>query len=185
MRSAIGLVVLAVIVAVPASRGDDFKLEPGFKLLFNGKDLSGWKEATYKKQDDKTPLEAKAESSTKRFRLEKGVLFIDDKVKGDLVLFTADDLGGDGVIRFDFLPGEKCNNDLLWRGIKYDVKAETKGVKLNEWNTFEMTVAGKKTEVKINGEAQKAGDAKADKGPFGIRAEFGPIQIKNLRVKAG
>jgi hypothetical protein len=27
---------------------DDFKLEPGFTLLFNGKNLDGWKEASGK-----------------------------------------------------------------------------------------------------------------------------------------
>jgi hypothetical protein len=31
------------LLAVAAVRADDFKPEDGFALLFNGKDLTGWK----------------------------------------------------------------------------------------------------------------------------------------------
>ncbi len=187
MRTLAGVVgLLALVVALPqAGRGEDFKMEPGFKLLFNGKDLTGWQEATYRKQDPKTALDGKMASSTKRFHVEKGELVIDPAVKGDLVLFTADKLGPDAVIRFDFQPNDKCNNDLLWRGIKFDLRSGVKGLKVGEWNTFEIATTGMKATIKVNGEANKVSNAKSDSGVFGIRAEFGALRIKNLRAGKG
>jgi len=37
------LACLALVFAAGAARADDFKPEPGFELIFNGKNLTGWK----------------------------------------------------------------------------------------------------------------------------------------------
>ena len=187
MRSLLGVLFVVAVVSTPTVRGEDFKLETGFKLLFNGKDLTGWKEATYGKQAERTALDGKTESATKRFIVDKGIITIDEKAKGDLVIFTADEIAKDATIRFDFLAAsDKCNNDLLWRGMKFDIKpAEVTGAKVGEWNALEIVVTGKKAEFKCNGQAVKTLDVKTDSSAFGIRAEAGPIQIKNFRVKTG
>src|SRR4051812_33730950 len=116
MRSAgilaLGLFVLAVAGRAPT---DDFKPEEGFALLFNGKDLSGWK---LKKGD---ALDGKTEAAEKRFVVKDGLLVIDEKVKGDVVLYTVKEFGKDVVLRFDFRPGKGCNNDVLFRGFKVDL----------------------------------------------------------------
>ena len=78
-----GLAVLTLVSGGVAA--DDFKLEPGFTLLFNGKDLSGWK---LKGGDS---LEGKTESPTKRFVVIDGNLVIDPK---SLKLYDGDVLGG-------------------------------------------------------------------------------------------
>ena len=48
---------------------------------------------------------------------------------------------------------------------------------------FEIIVVGKKIEFRNNGQVQRKGTVKSDSGPLGIRAEFGPIQYRRLRVK--
>ena len=55
------LVLLGCMLAAsrPRSSAGDFKLEPGFTLLFNGKNLDGWREAT----GSKDSLEGKTEAS--------------------------------------------------------------------------------------------------------------------------
>jgi hypothetical protein len=167
----------------------DFKLEPGFMLLFNGKNLDGWKEAT---GDTKEALDGKTEAYKGRFQVVEGKIVYDPAVKGDKYIQTAKEFGKDVVIRLDFKPGLKCNNDFFFRGTKFDIfpgnKAqkgmeENKEVKDGEWNTFEIVVTGDKIEHKINGITARTAKAGKTATPLKLRAEGGAIEIKNLRIK--
>src|SRR5581483_127260 len=99
------------------SHAEDFKLEPGFTLLFNGKNLDGWKEASKKKES----LDGKTEAYNGRFKVTDGRLVYDPEVKGDLYIETAKEFGKDVHIKFDFKAGPKCNNDVFLRGTKFDI----------------------------------------------------------------
>jgi hypothetical protein len=161
---------------------DEFQLEPGFTLLFNGKNLDGWKEASGKKE----ALDGKTEAYKGRFKVVEGKLVYDPAVKGDLYIETAREFGKDVHIKFDFKPGPKCNNDLFLRGTKFDIipgNKENKNVKEGEWYTFEIVITGDKIEHKINGETARTSKAKDQPTPFKLRAEIGALEIKNIRVK--
>jgi len=174
------LAILAGLATPPAGAADpEFKLEPGFTLLLNGKDLTGWK---MKKGGES--LDGKNEAANKRFVVKDGKLIIDPAVKGDLIIETAKPFQ-DVHIKFEYLPGSKCNNDLFIRGQKFDLTLKTKGVKENEWNQFEIIIAGDKAEFKNNGETQRTAKPGAAATPFGIRAEFGSIEFRNMRFKEG
>ena len=173
---------LMLLLPLPGMSADDFKLEPGFTLLFNGKNLDGWKEASGKKES----LEGKTEAYKGRFKVVEGRLVYDPAVKGDLYIETIREFGKDLHIKFDFKPGAKCNNDFFIRKTKFDIipgNKENKNVKEGEWYTFEIVVTGDKVEHKINGEAVRTSKATAKASPFRLRAEFGAIEIKNIRVK--
>lgn len=178
--------VLFVLSAGLVVAADDFKPEPGYKLLFNGKNLDGWQTKAAGKDGKSEPLAGKTEAFGGRFKVEGGELVIDPKVKGDRYIETVQPVGGDFTIRFDFKPGEGCNNDLLFLGTKFDIKAggkdTVKGVKLGEWNKMEIAVKGGTAEYTINGEKVGTQKTKGDKGPFTLRAEFGPMSVKNIRV---
>lgn len=180
----IRLLVLAALCSAVTVSAADKPDETGFAPLV-GKDLTGWKVApTGMKDKGGDPLTGKAETPTRRFVLADGVLTIDDKVKGDISITTERTWAKDVHIKFDFKPGKTCNNDLFLRGIKFDINPSgVKAIKVDEWNTFEFVVTGTDAEIKCNGESVKKLKAKAGATPFSIRAEFGPIQIKNLRVK--
>jgi hypothetical protein len=161
---------------------DEFKLESGFVLLFNGKNLDGWREANGKKES----LEGKAEAYDGRFKVVEGRLVYDPAVKGDRYIETTKEFAKDLHIKFEFKPGPKCNNDFFLRGTKFDIipgNKENKNVKEGEWYTFEIVVQGDKIEHKINGETARTSKAGDKPTPFKIRAEFGAIEIKNMRVK--
>ncbi len=168
----------SLLGAAFATAADD--LEPGFKPLVNGKDLSGWKT---KKGDS---LDGQAVSPDKRFKVEEGRLIIDTSAKGDVTINTAEEFAGDLVVKFEYKPGKGCNNDLFLRGTKFDLKPnDVKNLKQDEWNEFEIIVTGDKAEFKNNGELQKTLPAKSAKSPLGLRAEFGPIEYRKLRIKSG
>jgi hypothetical protein len=170
---------LALLAAGPRSdAGDDFKLEPGFTLLFNGKDLTGWKA---KKGSES--LDGKTEAYGKRFVVADGILTIDPSVKGDVRIETAKHFDKDVHIKFEFKPGPKCNNDLFIRGNKFDITQKgVKNAKDGEWNTFEIIITGDKSEFKCNGQTERTAGAKGST-PFEIRAEFGTIQFRRMRYK--
>lgn len=160
----------------------DFKLEPGFALLFNGKNLDGWREA----KGSKESLEGKTEAYHGRFKVNDGKLVYDPAVKGDSYIETTKEFGKDVHLKFEFMPGPKCNNDLFLRGIKFDIipgNKENQAVKEGEWFTLEVIVKGEIIEHKINGETVRTSKAGPKPTPFMLRAEIGAIQIRNLRVK--
>src|SRR5437899_812733 len=139
------LMLLALLSPSPRLSAGEFKLEPGFTLLFNGKNLDGWKEASGKKE----PLEAKTAAYNGRFKVVEDKLVYDPSVKGDLYIETTKEFSKDVHIKFDFKPGPKCNNDLFLRGTKFDIvpgNKENKNVKEGEWYTFEIIVTGDKIE---------------------------------------
>lgn len=177
----IGVLMIGLTIAsIRSKAADEFKPEPGFTMLLNGKNLDGWR--LKGKKDD---LNGKTEAAGGRFKVVDSVLVLDPKVKGDIIIETATEFSKDLTIKFDFKPGEGCNNDLFLRGTKFDiiVNAKTKGIKLDEWNQMEITFKGEDATYKCNGESIGTRKVKADKSPFGIRAEFGPIEIRNLRIK--
>jgi hypothetical protein len=164
---------------LPAALSGQDKTETGFMPLLNGKNLDGWRT---KKTNE--PLDGKTEAFKGRFRVEDGNLIIDPKVKGDVYIETVKEFGPDVTIKFEFNPGPGCNNDLFLLGTKFDIVAKNlKNVKEGEWNTLEIVASGGKIEHKVNGETKAKANAKGKTSTFSIRAEFGPLQIKNLRVK--
>jgi len=168
---------------------DEFKLEPGYKLIFNGKNLDGWQTKAAGKDGKPEALEGKTEAFAGRFKVADGELVIDAKVKGDRYIETTTPVSGDFTIRFDFKPAEGCNNDLLFLGTKFDIKAggkeNVKGVKVGEWNKLEIVVKGGSADFLVNGEKSATQKTKGDKGPFILRAEGGAISYKNIRITEG
>lgn len=183
MRPLLCAAFAALLVAAPAA-GDDFTPEAGFKMLFNGRDLTGWNTKAAKGSES---LDGRAEAFKGRFNVSKaGSLLIDPAVKGDVRIETAHEFGKETTIRFDFLPGEGCNNDLFLLGSKFDINPkQLKMVKVGEWNTMDITAAGGTTTFKINGETARSDKAKAEKSTFEIRAEFGPMEVRRVRAKTG
>lgn len=166
--------------APATAASEKFELEQGFSLFFNGRDLTGWET----KQGQS--LESKAEAFNQRFRVSEEKLVIDPKVKGDVIIQTTKKFAKDVHLKFEFLPGAVCNNDLFFRGIKFDiVKSNVKNLKEGEWNELEIIVTGDKAEFKCNGQTQRTAPAKSDATPLGIRAEFGNIEFRRMRVKEG
>jgi hypothetical protein len=178
LLSCVAFVLSAGVVAA----ADDFKPEPGFKLLFNGKNLDGWQQQTAKKE----PLEGKTEAFGGRFKVKDGELILDPSVKGDVKIETTKEFGKDVTIRFEFKPDEKCNNDLFLLGTKFDITlAAIKNAKKDDWNTMEVVVKDGKAEFKCNGEMVRSIPTKGEKSTFAIRAEFGTIVIRKLRASEG
>jgi hypothetical protein len=88
MRSLAIIALLSSMDAL-AVRADD-SVEPGYTLLFNGKNLDGWQTRTAKKES----LDRKTEAFGGRFTAKDGELVIDPAVKGDVIIETRKSFGG-------------------------------------------------------------------------------------------
>ena len=149
--------------------------------IFNGKDFDGWQP-----KGKKEPLTGKTEAFNARFKVVGGSMVIDPDNKTQGYIETVREFPKDCVLKFDFKAGPKCNNDIFLRGIKFDIvpgNKENKNVKEGEWSTLEIVVTGDKVEHKINGEVARTSKSKVASSTLTIRAEFGAIEIKNIRVK--
>jgi hypothetical protein len=107
-------------------------------------------------------------------------------VGGDRYIETVKEFSKDVHFKFDFKPGPKCNNDILFRGTKFDIipgNKENAKVKEGEWYTFELVAEGDKIEHKINGVTARTTKAAGKASSFVLRAEIGAMQVKNIRVK--
>lgn len=172
---------LAIFLVSMARAGDDeFKIEQGLTLLFNGKSLDGWK-----MRSGGEKLDGKTEAYKGRFKIKDGRLIIDPKVPGDVIIESQAELAGDVHIKFEFLPGKGCNNDLFLRGLKFDlVKQQVKGMKEGEWNQLDIVIKGKKAQFICNGQIARTATVKNERSPLGIRAEYGAVEIRRLRFRA-
>ena len=68
-RTLVTFLVLSTGVPIAGNAEDDFRVEPGFTSLFNGKDLTGWRLG-------KVALDGKVASSDGRFVAKDGVLVV-------------------------------------------------------------------------------------------------------------
>ncbi len=161
---------------------DDFKPEPGFAMLFNGKNLDGWQTQTGKKES----LDGKTQAFGGRFIVKDGEIVIDPAVKGDVLIETKRQFGKAVTIRFEFKPDAKCNNDLFLLGAKFDIKKEDiKNLKQDEWNDLEIVAKEGKIAFSCNGQVVRSIASTADRSTLAIRAEFGAPTIRKLRAGEG
>src|SRR5262249_3935197 len=146
-RGALALVCVAVACvlfgAQTARTGDDFKLEPGYTSLFNGKDLSGWKYG-------KDKLDGKSETADKRFQVENGVIVV-NAGKGIKDLYTVDEFNKDFHLKLEFRASLKSDSGVYIRGKQLQVRdyprfggqySKVPGFKLDDWNELDITVKG-------------------------------------------
>lgn len=155
--------------------------EEGFRPLFDGYSLAGWKT---------TP------DTPKSWKMEGGLLVL---TGGSSHLFTEEKLQ-DFVLRFEWRPHRKgYNSGLFVRGRQIQIADGSAGMLFGskkapgvpqlhhppgQWNTWEVTCKGTHLALRVNGKtAWEIDDFRPAALPVGIEAEGHPIDFRNLRIK--
>ena len=86
------------VVRHPPRSRTDWKPEPGYTSLFNGKDLTGWR--YYKEKD----LTGKTETFDKRFTVKDGII-VANEGKGIKDLYTVKDFNKEFHLKLEFRAG--------------------------------------------------------------------------------
>lgn len=160
MKRHLSLVLVAslgLLAALPALQAGD-KTEPGYKSLFNGKDLTGWRYG-------KDKLEGKTETSDKRFTVQDGAIVAN--VGGGIKdLYTIEEFDKNFNLKLEFRAGPKADSGVYIRGpqlqvrdyIRRNEQKHLKKFKNDDWNELDITVTGGKVSAVVNGKNLSAKD---------------------------
>jgi hypothetical protein len=174
------LAALALLVS-SGRAGDDFKLEEGYTSLFNGKDLSGWRQG-------KDKLDGLTSTKNKKWHVTDKAIVIDGGGGGDI--YTVEDFGKDFHLKLEFRAAKGADSGLYIRKNQLQVRdypnaGPYKKVKFNagDWNELDITVTGTKALCKCNGEVIEKAFGIPASGPIGLQSESGKFEFRRIRIK--
>lgn len=199
VRVVIGLIVLSLSVAAPA-RAEGWQPEPGFRSLFNGKDLTGWCFRAKTPRDDPAPgailerFDGKTISSDNRYFVKDGVLVVrfpeeNDRLTGQI--YTVQEFAKDFTLKLEFRasvnadsgiflrkPQLQCRDYLVagpyWKLAKYKPQA---------WNRIEVVVTDGVARCTCNGEALEEALKLPPTGPIGLEGDRGTMEYRHIQIK--
>jgi hypothetical protein len=179
-------------VAAPVTGGDkEFKPEPGYTSLFNGKDLTGW---TYKPAP-KEDLAGKTVTPDGRIEVKDGIIVVHAKDKagkgGIKDLYTTKEFNKDFHLKLEFRAATKADSGVYIRGTQLQVRdyptvgpyKNLKNFKDQGWNTLDILVKGTSAECKCNGELLVPAMKVPAKGGVGLQAETGKFEFRHVQIK--
>jgi len=180
---------------------DVWKPDPGFRSLFNGKDLSGW--CFRAKADRKSPkagevvakFDGKTQSSDDgRFSAKDGILTVNfPKGKERLIaqLDTVEEFPKDFVLKLEFRASVNADSGIFIRRPQLQCRdylvagpyKELKGYKAQDWNQIEIVVTGRTARCTCNGELLEAALALPETGPIGLEGDRGQMEYRHIQIK--
>jgi hypothetical protein len=180
---------------------DDWKPDPEFRSLFNGKDLSGW--CFRAKVDRKSPkvgevvekFEGKTQSSDDgRYSAKDGILTVNfPKGKERLIaqLDTVEEFPKDFVLKLEFRASVNADSGIFIRRPQLQCRdylvagpyKELKAYKAQDWNQIEITVKGRTARCTCNGELLEASLEVPETGPIGLEGDRGQMEYRHIQIK--
>jgi hypothetical protein len=180
------------------SRADDsFVVEPGFKSLFNGKDLTGWRL-------DKESLDGKSATADRRYAVKDGVLAISGASAGQPPMSAIDttaEFNQDFVLRLEFRASRDANSGIHLRDRDFKHQLQVRDYprvgpyktlshyKDGDWNAIEVTVkndaSGKAATAlcTCNGEVLEKSLAIPAQGTIALQSETNVVEYRRIRIK--
>jgi hypothetical protein len=183
--SALALLGLAIFLG---AAGAD---EPGFRPIFNGRDLTGWRVG-------QTDLAGKTASDDGRFAVKDGILVITgskDTPSKMTEIETARSYDGDFTLRLEFRASRNANSGLHLRDKAFAHQLQIrdyprvgpykalKDYKDGDWNAIEVVVTGTKARCTCNGELLEAALDIPERGPLALQSETNVMEYRNIRIK--
>jgi len=183
-----GVATLLFSAIVPTQlRADDFKSEPGYVSLYNGKDLTGWGYRT-------NNFDGKAASDDGRYSGTNGVLTVHPREPRLMqILWTTREFPKDFTLKLEFRaavnadsgvfirkPQLQCRDYLIAGPDKYKKLAKYKP---QDWNEIIVTVTNGVAHCTCNGEVLEEAMKVPDTGPVGLEADRGQMEYRHIRLK--
>lgn len=178
------------LVKVPV---DDFQPEPGFELLFNGKDLTGWgyrQKKTMKQTDD---FDGKSESKEGRYLVKHGRLIVNTPPEGRAFtqLWTHEEFGSDFTLKLEFRANANADSGVFVRRPQLQCRdylvagpyKQLKKYKAGDWNEIVVEVKGRVARCTCNGEVLEAAFKLPASGPIGLEGDRGQMEYRRIRLK--
>jgi lysophospholipase L1-like esterase len=191
------------------TQAEEFKPDPGFVSLFNGKDLTGWgyrvtpprKAPKVPKPDAPLVVEIKAEekfdgqaaSSDGRYRAINGRLVITTPAEGRRIqaLSTQQEFPQDFVLKLEFRATPNADSGVYLRKPQLQCRdflvagpyKDLKKYKAQDWNELVVTVKGGVARAECNGEILEEAMKLPETGPIGLEGDRGQMEYRRLQIK--
>ena len=201
MRHGFAHMALALFVVISLTGGglaeEDFVEEPGFKSLFNGKDLAGWR---YTKE----VLDAKMATPDRRFVVKDGVLVVtgasSDQPKMTEIDTTVD-FNQDFILKLEFRASRDANSGIHLRDHVFTHQLQIRDYprvgpyktltryKEGDWNVIEVVVKADPTRqgsiarCTCNGEVLEKALPIPAKGTIALQSETNVVEYRRIRIK--
>lgn len=180
----LGFIVAEVLMVTPA-RADDFQPEPGYRSLFNGKDLTGWGYRT-------NNFDGKIASDDGRYSVSNGVLVVHPREPRLIQkIWTTQEFPNDFTLKLEFRAATNADSGIYVREPQlqcrdYLVAGPYKNLqryKPQEWNAIEVTVTNGSAYCTCNGEVLNAAMKVPATGPIGFEGDRGQMEYRHVRLK--
>ncbi len=192
---------------------EPFEVEPGFELLFNGKDLTGWgyratPEAKRKgivraAANPNSPVwvivpegvsfEEQAETPDGRYVAKNGRLVVTTPREGRKIqqLWSTKSFDGDFELRLEFRATPNADSGVFIREPQLQCRdyvlagpyKELKSYKPQLWNTMTVIVKEGVAHCKCNDEVIESAMNVPASGPIGLEGDRGQIEYRRIRIK--
>ena len=184
--------VLETLDLVPAP-ADDFRCEPGFEPLFNGRDLTGWgyrDQPTLEKQLD---LDGRTTSPDGRYVAKHGRIVVTTPPEGRRVeqLWTTREFPDDFELRLEFRATPTADSGVFIRAPQLQCRdyslagpyKELKHYKPQDWNELVVKVDDGVAHCTCNGEVLEQALGLPMSGPIGLEGDSGQLEYRRIRIK--
>lgn len=171
--------------ALAAAGADDFKPEPGYISLFNGKDLTGW---GYKTNN----FDGKNSSSDGRYTAKGGILTVNAREPRLFqVIWTTREFPKNFNLKLEFRAAVNADSGIFIRKPQLQCRdylvagpyKELKKYKPQDWNEIEVTVKDGVAHCTCNGEVLEAALKVPETGPIGLEGDRGQMEYRRIRLK--
>ena len=172
-------------VASSVTRADDFKPEPGYISLFNGKDLTGWGYLT-------NNFDGKTASNDGRYSAADGILTVHPRTPRLVQkIWTTREFSNDFNLKLEFRAATNADSGIFIRKPQLQCRdylvagpyLNLKKYKPQDWNQIEITVTNNTAFCTCNGEVLEAALPVPPIGPIGFEGDRGQMEYRRIRLK--
>ena len=174
----------ADLPASPFQTDGAFELEPGFELLLNGKDLTGWHYA------NGPAFDGQSNASDGRYTARDGRIVVNPG-KGLAQMWTTREFFHDFHLKLQFRAGVNADSGIFLRQPQLQCRdyfgagpyKDLKNYKPQDWNDIEVIVKDKVATCTCNGEPLLFPNELPPIGPIGLEADRGQMEYRRIRIK--
>jgi hypothetical protein len=179
------LIGFFAVISLCALATDDFKPEPGYVLLFNGKDLTGWGYLT-------NNFDGKTASDDARYSAADGILTVHPHTPRKLAqLWTTQQFSNDFNLKLEFRAAINADSGIFIREPQLQCRdylvagpyKDLKKYKPQDWNEIDITVTNNIAYCTCNGEILTNALPVPPTGPIGLEGDRGQMEYRRIRLK--
>ena len=179
------ITLLVCLVAFASAHADDFKPEPGYISLFNGKDLTGWGYRT-------NNFEGKLASDDGRFSATNGALTVHPREPRLIQkIWTTREFTNDFILKLEFRAATNADSGIYVRGPQLQCRdylvagpyKNLKQYKPQDWNEIIVIATNNVAYCTCNGEVLEAAMKLPAAWPIGFEGDRGQMEYRRVRLK--